>query len=184
MFLILCCLDEAALLRLPFFYVCNMAEELILTQGATRAQRYEELLPQIQGVISVETDLIANLANVAAILREGLGFFWIGFYRMMEGELVLGPFQGPLACTRIALDKGVCGACATRKETIIVPDVNQFPGHIACSSLSQSEIVVPLIAEGEVKLVLDVDSAELEDFSEVDQRYLEQVIEMLQGIHF
>jgi GAF domain-containing protein len=161
-----------------------MAEELILTQGATRAQRYEEILPQIEAMISTETDLIANLANTAAILSEGLGFFWIGFYRMMEGELVLGPFQGPLACTRIALDKGVCGACATRKETIVVPDVNQFPGHIACSSLSQSEIVVPLLAEGEVKLVLDVDSKKLNDFSEVDQKYLEQVMEMLKKRHF
>jgi GAF domain-containing protein len=166
-----------------FFYFCAMAEELILTQGATRAQRYEEILPQIQAVIAAETDLIANLANTAAILKEGFGFFWIGFYRMMEGELVLGPFQGPLACTRIPLDKGVCGACATRKETIIVPDVNQFPGHIACSSLSQSEIVVPLIADGEVKLVLDVDSERLNDFSEVDQRNLEQVM-MLLAKHF
>lgn len=161
-----------------------MAEELILTQGATRAQRYEEILPQIEAMISTETDLIANLANTAAILTEGLGFFWIGFYRMMEGELVLGPFQGPLACTRIALDKGVCGACATRKETIVVPDVNQFPGHIACSSLSQSEIVVPLLAEGEVKLVLDIDSEKLNDFSEVDQKYLEQVMEMLKAKHY
>lgn len=167
-----------------FFYFCAMAEELTLTQGATRAQRYEEILPQIQAVIAAETDLIANLANTAAILNEGFGFFWIGFYRMMEGELVLGPFQGPLACTRIPLDKGVCGACATRKETIIVPDVNQFPGHIACSSLSQSEIVVPLIADGEVKLVLDVDSEKLDDFSGTDKMYLEQVLQMLLTRHF
>ena len=167
-----------------FFYFCTMAEELILTQGATRAQRYEELLPQLRAIIAAESDLIANLANTAAILKEGLGFFWIGFYRMMEGELVLGPFQGPLACTRIALDKGVCGACASRRETIIVPDVNQFPGHIACSSLSQSEIVVPLLAEGEVKLVLDVDSEKLNDFSETDRKYLEEIMGILMGRHF
>lgn len=184
MFLILCCLDEAALKRLPFFYFCTMAEELIVTQGATRAQRYEEILPQIEAVISVETDLIANLANVAAILKEGLDFFWVGFFRMMEGELVLGPFQGPLACTRIPLDKGVCGACATQKQTMIVSDVNQFPGHIACSSLSQSEIVVPLIADGQVKLVLDVDSVELDDFSDTDKRCLEEVMEILLRKHF
>ncbi len=161
-----------------------MAEKLILTASATRTQRYEELLPQLKAVISSESDLIANLANAAAILKEGLGFFWIGFYRMMEGELVLGPFQGPLACTRIALDKGVCGACATQKRTIIVADVNQFPGHIACSSLSQSEIVVPLIADKEVKLVLDIDSEELDDFSEVDQLYLEQLMDLLLARHF
>jgi L-methionine (R)-S-oxide reductase len=161
-----------------------MAEDLTLTQGLTRAERYQELLPQIEGVISAESDLIANLANVAAILKEGLGFFWVGFYRMMEGELVLGPFQGPLACTRIALDRGVCGACATQRKTLIVPDVEKFPGHIACSSLSRSEIVLPLIAEGKVQLVLDVDSEQLDDFSETDQHYLELVMALLKAHHW
>lgn len=151
-----------------------------------RQAAYELLLPQIKSVIEGETDLIANLANVAAILKEALGFFWVGFYIYKEREqaLVLGPFQGPLACTRIALDKGVCGAAATRQETLVVPDVEQFPGHIACSSLSKSEVVVPLVSKGETKLVLDVDSTELNDFSKVDAQYLEQVIDYLKDIHF
>ncbi len=151
-----------------------------------RQAAYDLLLPQIKSVIEGETDLIANLANIAAILKEALGFFWVGFYIYKEndGELVLGPFQGPLACTRIALDKGVCGAAATRQETLLVPDVEQFPGHIACSSLSKSEVVVPLVSGGVTQLVLDVDSDELNDFSEVDVQYLEQVIDYLKEIHF
>ena len=161
-----------------------MAEELVLTEGLSRAERYEEILPQIKGVISAETDPIANMANIAAMLKEAFGFFWVGFYRMIDGELVLGPFQGPLACTRISLDRGVCGACATRKETLIVPDVEKFSGHIACSSESKSEIVVPLIANGNCELVLDVDSDELDDFSEIDQQYLEEVMEALRQINY
>lgn len=161
-----------------------MSETLSLTPGVSRAARYRELLPQIEALIAGESDLIANLANVAAVLREGLGFFWVGFYRMIGDELVLGPFQGPLACTRIALGRGVCGACALQKKSIIVPDVEQFPGHIACSSLSRSEIVLPLLAQGEVQLLLDVDSDQLNDFSEEDQHHLQAVMLMLQRQHF
>lgn len=161
-----------------------MAETLSLTPGLSRTVRYRELLPQIEALIAGESDLIANLANVAAVLREGLGFFWVGFYRMIGDELVLGPFQGPLACTRIALGRGVCGACAIQKKSIIVPDVEQFPGHIACSSLSRSEIVLPLLAQGEVRLVLDVDSDQLNDFSKEDQLHLQAVMLMLQRQHF
>ena len=161
-----------------------MAEELILTQGLGRAESYRELLPQIEAVITGEPDLIANLANVSAMLREGLDFFWIGFYRNVGGELVLGPFQGPLACTRIAFGKGVCGAAATQQQTILVPDVEQFPGHIACSSRSRSEVVVPLVAQGSTQLVLDVDSDQLNDFSETDVQYLEEIIALLRRQHF
>ncbi len=161
-----------------------MAEELILTQGLGRADSYRELLPQIEAVITGEPDLIANLANVSAMLREGLGFFWVGFYRNMDGELVLGPFQGPLACTRIAFDKGVCGAAATQQQTILVPDVEQFPGHIACSSRSRSEVVVPLVAQGSTQLVLDVDSDHLDDFSETDVQYLEEIVALIRRQHF
>lgn len=163
-----------------------MAESIILTEGVSREARYKELLPQIKAVIEAETDLIANLANVAAMLHEALGFFWVGFYRMNEGgnELVLGPFQGPLACTRIGMGKGVCGTSAEQQQTLIVPNVDAFPGHIACSSLSKSEIVVPLMADGQTKLILDVDSVELDDFSEVDQVYLEKVMELLKELHY
>ena len=156
-----------------------MAEELILTQGLSREERYQELLPQIKAVIEGETDPIANQANVAAMLKEAFDFFWVGFYRMIDGELVLGPFQGPLACTRISLGRGVCGASASSKSTIIVPDVEKFPGHIACSSASKSEIVVPRIIDGECTFVLDVDSDELNDFSETDQQFLEEIVDML-----
>lgn len=162
-----------------------MAEQLLFTRTADRTQVYAEILPQIESVISSETDYIANLANVAAMLKEAFGFFWVGFYRMQEGELVLGPFQGPLACTRIALTRGVCGAAATQKATLIVPDVDQFPGHIACSSLSKSEIVVPLVdAHGEVQLILDVDSDLLNDFSETDAQGLEIVMDFIRQRHF
>ena len=161
-----------------------MAESLTLTTGANREARYKELIPQIKAVIEGETDLIANLANVAAMLKEGLGFFWIGFYRTQDNELVLGPFQGPLACTRIPFSKGVCGAAAREQKTLLVPDVDQFPGHIACSSLSKSEVVVPLLAHDKTQLVLDVDSEYLDDFSETDIRYLESIIELLKQQHF
>lgn len=161
-----------------------MAEELILTQGLSRAERYRELIPQIAAVIAGEPDLIANLANTSAMLKEALGFFWIGFYRNLDSELVLGPFQGPLACTRIALGKGVCGAAATQQETILVPDVELFPGHIACSSLSRSEIVVPLVAHGITQLVLDVDSERVNDFSAVDTEALEAIMALIQAQHF
>lgn len=156
-----------------------MSETLILTPNATREERYREVLPQIRAVLAGESDEIANLANVAAILKEAFGFFWVGFYLNKGGELVLGPFQGPLACTRIPFHKGVCGAAATRQETMLVPDVEQFPGHIACSSASRSEIVVPLVRDGQTAMVLDVDSDQLNDFSEVDKTWLEAVMECL-----
>ncbi|TAE31585.1 MAG: GAF domain-containing protein [Cytophagales bacterium] len=153
-----------------------MAETLLIPQTTDRAALYESLVPQIAALVEGETDLTANLANIAAALREAFGFFWVGFYLKKENQLVLGPFQGPIACTRIAFDKGVCGAAYTRRETLLVPDVEQFPGHIACSSASKSEVVVPIFDRaGEVAMVLDVDSDRLNDFSEVDVQGLEAV---------
>jgi L-methionine (R)-S-oxide reductase len=156
-----------------------MAEAFVIPQSEIKEEKYKEILPQIEGLVENESDLIANLANIAAALKFGMSFFWVGFYMVKQGELVLGPFQGPVACTRIPFSKGVCGAGYTRKETIIVPDVEQFPGHIACSSLSKSEIVIPIIKEGEVNLILDVDSEKLNDFDFVDQKYLEQITSLL-----
>lgn len=150
------------------------------TAHATRAEQYEQLIPQIAAVIAHETDLIANLANITAMIKEVFGFFWVGFYcHNGQRELILGPFQGTLACTRIAFGKGVCGTCALQQQTIIVPDVDKFPGHIACSSLSRSEIVVPLVKNGTTVLVLDVDSTQLDDFGEDDARYLSQIVNLL-----
>lgn len=162
-----------------------MAESIFFTPESSREQRYQEILPQIAAVLAGETDPIANLANVSAMLKEAFGFFWVGFYRVLPEnptELVLGPFQGTLACTRIPFSKGVCGACATRQETIVVPDVEQFPGHIACSSLSKSEIVVPLVRDGRTLLVLDVDSDLLDDFSDVDARYLTELMRHIDAV--
>lgn len=161
-----------------------MSEQLIFTPGATRTEKYKEILPQIISTVSGESDLVANLANVAAILKEALGFFWVGFYLLKKDVLVLGPFQGPLACTRIAIGKGVCGTSAQLQQTLIVPDVEQFPGHIACSSLSKSEIVVPLVVNGKTEMVLDVDSDQLDDFSDTDRFFLEQVIQILADLHW
>lgn len=160
-----------------------MAEDLYLASG-NKAEKYQSLLPQIQGLISGETDLTANLANVAAALKEQFGWLWVGFYLVKDTdsetpELVLGPFQGPVACTRIRHGKGVCGSSWKEKKTLIVPDVEQFPGHIACSSLSRSEIVVPLIKQDRVWGVLDVDSIEWNQFDSVDQTYLEQIVSWL-----
>ena len=152
-----------------------MAEDLLIAKG-TKKEQYEALVPQIAALISYETDLIANLGNVAAALKEQFGWFWVGFYLVKEGELVLGPFQGPVACTRIKKGKGVCGTSWQEAKTLIVPDVDKFPGHIACSSLSKSEIVVPLIRNGEVIGVLDVDSVDYDQFDETDQQYLEQIV--------
>ena len=152
-----------------------MAEDLNIVQG-TKEERYQSLIPQIKGLIAGETDLIANLANVVAALKEQFGWFWVGFYWVKEGQLVLAPFQGPVACTRISKGKGVCGAAWAKAETIIVPDVEAFPGHIACSSLSLSEIVVLVIRNGEVLGVLDVDSSELNTFDAIDKVYLEKII--------
>ena len=152
-----------------------MAEDLNIIVG-DKQEQYETLIPQIMALIEGETDLIANLANVAAALKEQFGWFWVGFYLVKNDELVLGPFQGPVACTRIRLGRGVCGSSWEKASTLIVPDVEKFPGHIACSSLSKSEIVVPLIREGIVWGVLDVDSAELNSFDATDQHYLEQIV--------
>ena len=155
-----------------------MSEQLIIS-GETKQERYEALLSQIKAVVEDEPDLIANMANVAAMLHETFGFWWTGFYRVEGEELVLGPFQGPMACTRIKKGRGVCGTAWAEAQTQVVPDVDQFPGHIACSSASRSEIVVPIFQEGEVIAVLDIDSAQLGTFDQTDRRYLEQVVKML-----
>jgi GAF domain-containing protein len=157
-----------------------MAETLFLPTQASKEETYQALLPQVEALIIGETDLYANLANIAAALREGFGFFWVGFYLVKESQLVLGPFQGPIACTRIPFGKGVCGAAWKEMKTQLVPDVEAFPGHIACSSASKSEIVVPAFHKGEVALVLDVDSDVLDDFDAVDQKYLEMLMGMLE----
>jgi GAF domain-containing protein len=155
-----------------------MAEDLNIISG-TKQQQYEALIPQIKGLLQGEADLIANLANVTAALKEQFCWFWVGFYLVKKVELVLGPFQGPVACTRIKKGRGVCGSSWAKAQTLIVADVEKFPGHIACSSLSKSEIVVPIIKSGEVIGVLDVDSEELDQFDETDQKYLEQIVELI-----
>lgn len=158
-----------------------MAESLAFSKTQDRKFIYKEITPQIEALIADETDLIANLANVAAVLKEAFGFFWVGFYLKKENQLVLAPFQGPLACTRIDFDKGVCGHCFTTKETVIVPNVDEFSGHIACASASKSEIVVPIFDKsGEVFGVLDVDSDKLNDFSEVDAEGLAEIIKLIE----
>lgn len=151
-----------------------MAEDLVIIKG-TKEEQYEELIPQIKALITGETDFIANLANISAALMEQFDWLWVGFYLVKEGELVLGPFQGSIACTRIKKGRGVCGTAWLEKKTLIVPDVDDFPGHIACSSLSKSEIVIPIIRVDEVIGVLDVDSLVLSRFDEVDQHYLEEI---------
>ena len=156
-----------------------MAESIAFSKGSQRVQIYAELLPQIEALIADEPDLIANLANVAAVLKEAFGFFWVGFYLKKGDQLVLGPFQGPLACTRIAFDSGVCGHAYSTRETVIVPNVDEFPGHIACSSASKSEIVVPLISGDIVAGVLDVDSDIPDDFSTIDAVGLECVVSLI-----
>jgi GAF domain-containing protein len=161
-----------------------MAENLHIAAG-TKEAKYEALLPQLEALIAGEPDLVANLANIAAALRQTFGFFWVGFYLVKEGELVLGPFQGPIACTRIAFGKGVCGASWKEQKTMLVPNVDEFPGHIACSSDSKSEIVVPFFnAKGEVAMVLDVDSDRLADFDEIDQRFLEAFAKKMESVLF
>lgn len=158
-----------------------MAEELIVNTSADKKEKYESLLPQIEGLISGESDLIANLSNMAAALRFGMGFFWVGFYIVKNDELVLGPFQGPIACTRIRKGKGVCGTSWEKAQTILVPNVDEFPGHIACSSDSKSEIVLPAMKDGEVALILDVDSEKLNDFDETDKIYLERLMKLIEA---
>ena len=155
-----------------------MAEDLLITKG-TKEEQYESLLPQIKALLEGEPDLIANLANITGALKEQFNWLWVGFYLVKNDELVLGPFQGPVACTRIKKGKGVCGASWAKAQTLIVPDVEKFPGHIACSSLSRSEIVVPIIRNNKVIGVLDVDSIELDQYDNIDQNYLEQIIELI-----
>ncbi len=155
-----------------------MAEDLNILNGSKEDQ-YQNLLPQIKGLLEGEPDLIANLANVAAALKEQFNFFWVGFYLVKNDELVLGPFQGPVACTRIKKGRGVCGTSWEQAKTIIVPDVEKFPGHIACSSLSKSEIVLPLFKDTTVIGVLDFDSSLLDSFDETDKIYLERIIELI-----
>ena len=156
-----------------------MAEDLSISTSTNKADQYTALLPQIAALIDGEPDLVANLANISAALKEQFKWFWVGFYLVKGDELVLGPFQGPVACTRIAKGRGVCGAAWQEAKTLIVPDVDAFPGHIACSSLSRSEIVVPLIYNNTVVGVLDVDSEHLEQFDETDARFLEQVVGLI-----
>ncbi len=158
-----------------------MSENLFISNGS-KAEKYQELVPQLKALLMGEKDEIANLANFVAALKETFGFFWVGFYLVKENELVLGPFQGPIACTRIKKGKGVCGTSWEQGKTILVPDVDQFPGHIACSSLSKSEIVVPLFKNHEVIGVLDVDSDQLNDFDEVDEKYLTELCQWLSSI--
>jgi L-methionine (R)-S-oxide reductase len=162
-----------------------MAESLLIPSTTNRKEIYDSLVPQIQALTIGESDLTANLANISAALKEAFGFFWVGFYLKKENQLVLGPFQGPIACTRISFNRGVCGHCYTTKQVIIVPDVEAFPGHIACSSASKSEIVLPAFDKnGDVFLVLDVDSDKLDDFSEVDALGLSDVMKIVEGFIF
>lgn len=157
-----------------------MAEVLILSTSTDKSERYKSLVPQIEALVTGESDIIANLSNIAAALRQSMNFFWVGFYLVKNKELVLGPFQGPIACTRIALGKGVCGASWKEKKVMLVPNVDEFPGHIACSSDSKSEIVLPAFKNGEVALVLDVDSDKLNDFDKIDELYLGQIMRLIE----
>ena len=160
-----------------------MAESLAFSKTADRSVIYKEIAPQIEALIGTEIDVIANLANVAAVLKEAFGFFWVGFYITKGNQLVLGPFQGPLACTRIDFGTGVCGHAYSKASTIIVPNVDEFPGHIACSSASKSEIVVPIMnGDGGVFGVLDVDSDRLDDFSETDREGLTNVVRVIERV--
>ncbi len=155
-----------------------MAEDLTITQG-TKEEQYIALLPQIAALVDGEKHLIANLANISAALKQQFNWLWVGFYQLKGNQLVLGPFQGPVACTRINKGKGVCGTSWAQSKTLIVPDVEKFPGHIACSSLSKSEIVVPILVHGDVVAVLDVDSANINDFDTIDQMYLEKIVSLV-----
>ena len=151
-----------------------MAEDLMIS-GTSKAEMYESLLPQLKALIGDEKDEVANMANITAALKEAFSFLWVGFYLVKEDELVLGPFQGPIACTRIQKGKGVCGEAWSTQKNMLVPDVDAFPGHIACSSMSRSEVVIPIISDGKGLGVLDVDSIVLDDFDETDVHYLEQI---------
>jgi GAF domain-containing protein len=157
-----------------------MAEELVISKSTDKRERYAVLLPQISALVEGEQDLIANLSNIAAALKEAMKFFWVGFYFVKNDQLVLGPFQGPIACTRIDFGKGVCGSAWKEKKTILVPDVEKFPGHIACNSASKSEIVLPAFKNNDVALVLDVDSDKLNDFDATDQKALENLMRTIE----
>ena len=159
-------------------YLCGMAEDFIISTG-TKEEKYRDLLPQIIGLLEGEDDLIANLANISGALKEQFNWLWVGFYLVKKDELVLGPFQGPVACTRIKKGRGVCGSSWARAATLVVADVVKFPGHIACSSASRSEIVVPIIRNSEVVAVLDADSEFLDSYDLTDQQYLEEIVELL-----
>jgi GAF domain-containing protein len=156
-----------------------MSEELQIDKNSSREEKYKSLVPQIQALLTGESDMIANMANISAALKEVFSFWWVGFYLVKNNELVLGPFQGPVACTRIALGKGVCGTSWKEAKTIIVADVDQFPGHIACSSASRSEIVVPVLKDGKVIAVLDVDSEHYDHFDKMDDQYLTIITKLL-----
>lgn len=157
-----------------------MAEQVIIASSEDKGERYKVLIPQIQALVAGEADVIANLSNIAAALKQTMNFFWVGFYLVRGSQLVLGPFQGPIACTRIDSGKGVCGTSWKEKRVMIVPNVDEFPGHIACSSDSKSEIVLPAFRNGEVVLVMDVDSNVLNDFDHTDQHHLQQVITIIE----
>ncbi len=159
-----------------------MAEELFIAESAPKAEKYKSLIPQIEALVTGESDLVANLANIASALKFGMGYFWVGFYLVKNDELILGPFQGPIACTRIAKGRGVCGTTWAEGKTLIVPNVDEFPGHIACSSDSKSEIVLPAFKNSEVALILDVDSDQLDDFDEVDRAYLEELMRVIENL--
>ena len=159
-----------------------MSEELIISTSSDKEERYAILIPQIEALVMDEPDFIANLSNIAAALKQTMNFFWVGFYLVKEEQLVLGPFQGPIACTRIPFGKGVCGASWKERRIMLVPNVEEFPGHIACSSASQSEIVLPAFKNGDVALVMDVDSDKLNDFDNIDQSALEKVIKIIERL--
>jgi GAF domain-containing protein len=155
-----------------------MSEDLVIIKG-TKQEQYKTLIPQLKALIDGEEDLIANLANISAALKEQFGWLWVGFYLVKKDELVLGPFQGPVACTRIRKGRGVCGTSWAEGKTLIVPDVQKFPGHIACSSLSRSEIVIPFFVKGTVIAVLDADSELLDNYDDTDKKYLEEIVHLL-----
>lgn len=158
-----------------------MSDNLYVPETTNKQERYDALIPQIEALVGTEEDLIANLANISAALHEGMNFWWVGFYLVKGGELVLGPFQGPVACTRIRPGKGVCGTSWSEKRTIMVDNVDEFPGHIACSSASKSEIVLPAMKDGMVQLVLDVDSDQLKDFDPIDEEALGKIIKLIES---
>jgi L-methionine (R)-S-oxide reductase len=159
-----------------------MAEELIISPSTNKEQRYKTLLPQIKSLIEGEPDLIANLSNIAGALKQTMNFFWVGFYLVKDDQLVLGPFQGPIACARIDFGKGVCGTAWKEKRTLLVQDVEKFPGHISCNSASKSEIVLPAFKNQSVALVLDVDSDSLNDFDSIDQKALEELMRIIETL--